>query len=83
VRRAEPKLKRLGRNGLNIQQSTLSLPASTQRKQEWRVAKAGIRNFSPSENRLKNRFNSVVSNGDFLQVFDFNGAPEEIRTPDP
>jgi hypothetical protein len=33
--------------------------------------------------RLKNRFNSVVSNGDFLQVFDFNGAPEEIRTPDP
>jgi len=36
-----------------------------------------------SENRLKNRFNFVLSNGDFLQVLEFNGAPEEIRTPDP
>jgi hypothetical protein len=34
-------------------------------------------------NRLKNRFNFVLSNGDFLQVLEFNGTPEEIRTPDP
>jgi len=39
--------------------------------------------FLARRNRLKNRFNFVVSNGDYLQVFDFNGAPEEIRTPDP
>jgi hypothetical protein len=30
--------------------------------------------------RLKNRFNLSDSNGDLL---DLNGAPEEIRTPDP
>jgi hypothetical protein len=28
---------------------------------------------------LKNRFNFIVSNGDFLQVFDFNGAPFRIK----
>jgi len=36
-----------------------------------------IRNFSWSESRLKNRFNFVVSNRDFQQMFDFVGAPEE------
>jgi hypothetical protein len=31
------------------------------------------------ENRLRNRFNFVGSNGDFLQVFDFNGAPRPMK----
>jgi hypothetical protein len=37
----------------------------------------------PTQNRLKNRFIFVFSNGDLLQVLDLNGTPEEIRTPDP
>jgi hypothetical protein len=47
------------------------------------IMRHAIRNFSRDENRLKTRFNFVASNGDLLQVFDFNGAPKEIRTPDP
>jgi transcriptional regulator with XRE-family HTH domain len=35
------------------------------------------------QNRLKNRFNFVFSNGEFLQVLDFDGAPGTIRTSDP
>ena len=35
------------------------------------------------QNRLKNRFNFCFSNGEFLEVIDFIGAPEGIRTPDP
>jgi hypothetical protein len=32
-----------------------------------------------SENRLKNRFNFVLTNGDFLQVLEFNGAPRPMK----
>jgi hypothetical protein len=38
---------------------------------------------SLGQNRLKNRFNFCVSNGDRPQVLDLTGAPGEIRTPDP
>jgi hypothetical protein len=32
-----------------------------------------------SENRLKNRFNFVLTNGDFLRVLEFNGAPRPMK----
>jgi hypothetical protein len=44
---------------------------------------ARLARTSMNKNRLKNRFSFVVSNGDFLQVLDFAGAPGTIRTSDP
>ena len=35
--------------------------------------------LTPSENRLKNRFNCAISNGDFLQVPEFTGAPRPMK----
>jgi len=37
------------------------------------------RDFSLSKSRLKNSFNFVFSNGVFLQVFDFDGAPARMK----
>jgi hypothetical protein len=39
--------------------------------------------FLAEQNRLKNRFNFVVSNGDFMEVIDLIGAPfgVKLRTP--
>jgi hypothetical protein len=57
--------------------------AAADSARDYATQLACLTRISLSKNRLKNRFNFVVSNGDFLQVFDFIGAPEEIRTPDP
>jgi hypothetical protein len=46
---------------------------------ETPASRLRIRNLSLSENRLENHFNLIVSNGDFLQVIDFDGAPFRIK----
>lgn len=51
------------------------------RRKPWRLA--DMCSLPVKQNRLKNRFNFCFSNGEFLEVIDFIGAPEGIRTPDP